>query len=269
MEVAWTGAGGATNLRPLHVGDWPDVLQDATKPNQTRETAQEVPVPCVVSGRIAKDGQRDFYRFRVDKAQKLFLDVFSRRVGTPMDPELVLYDAKGGFMEVNDDAPQGRDSRIQRDFAPGEYTVAIRDIDDRGGPAFSYRLSIGPPQPRFRLIATPDAPVLARGKTAPLTVKIEREDGFDGEVTIGVEGLPPGVTVSAPITVPKDKNEGQLTLTASGEAAVGPVRLAVVGSGKAGERALKAVARTQETYNIQGTAFQRDLLGPILLVTEK
>ena len=47
------------------------------------------------------------------------------------------------------------------------------------------------------------------------------------------------------------------------------VHVHVIGTGKAGPRALKVVARTEETYNIQGTAYQRELIGPILLITEK
>lgn len=268
LDVDCTRPMGTTNARPLHLSDLPDVPQTTTAPgNQTRETAQPVVVPCVVNGRLAKDGARDFYKFTVAKPQKLVLEVFSRRVGTPMDPEILLYDAKGNLLQADDDA-RGRDCRIERDFAPGDYTLAVRDVDNRGGDAFSYRLSVAPPAPRFRLIALPDAPKLARGQNVPLTVKIEREDGFDSEVAVSVEGLPTGVSAGA-LTIAKDKSEGQLTLSASADAATGVVRLSVAGTGKTGERALKAVARTQETYNIQGTAFQRDLLGPLLLVTEK
>ncbi len=268
FDVDFTNPAGTTNARPFHLSDLPDVRQTVTAPgNQTRETAQPVAVPCVVNGRLAKQGTRDFYKFTVEKPQKLILEVFSRRVGTPMDPEILLYDAKNNLIQADDDA-RGRDCRIERDMVPGEYTLALRDVDDRGGDAFSYRLVLAPPAPRFRLIALPDAPKLARGQNLPLTVKIEREDGFDSEVAVTVEGLPAGVSASA-LTIAKDKSEGQITFTATNDAALGIARLSVVGAGKTGEKSLRAVARTQETYNIQGTAFQRDLIGPLLLITEK
>jgi hypothetical protein len=78
------------------------------------------------------------------------------------------------------------------------------------------------------------------------------------------------VSAAAPVVIPKGKTEGTLTLTASPDAPVGPARIEVTGTGTLGETTVKAAAaRTTETYNIQGTAFQRDLLGPILFVAEK
>lgn len=265
LDVAFTGPQGATNLRPFHVSALPDAVQN-TK-NQTHESAQMVPFPCVVSGRLAVDGSRDYYRFRLEKPQKVVLEVFSRRVGTPMDAEIILFDRNGKLLQVNDDA-RGRDCRIEHDLPAGDYVIRVRDIDDRGGPAFPYRLVLSPPQPAFDLLATPDAPKLARGANVSLTVKVERRDGFDGDVTVIVSGLPPGVT-AAPLTIAKDKKEGALTLTATADAAPGPLRLSIRGAGTANGQKISVTARAIETYNIQGTAFQRGLIGPILLITEK
>jgi hypothetical protein len=227
-----------------------------------------------VNGRLAKDSARDFYTFRVEeKPRKLVLEVFSRRVGTPMDPEILLYDAKTGNLIQADDDARGRDCRIERDLGPGEYVVAVRDIDDRGGPEFAYRLSIGPPQPRFRLVPPRMRPRSRAAKPSTLTVKVEREDGFDGEVTIGVENLPAGVTLSGAAARDCQRQERRATdADGNGRGSTWPARIAVVGTGKTSgepQRALRALARTQETYNIQGTAFQRDLLGPVLFVAEK
>lgn len=268
MNLSFTGPGGmATNARPFQVTNLPETMQTPDAPNRSRETAQAVPFPSIVNGRLEKEAVRNYYKFTLDKAQKVVLEVYSRRIGTPMDAEIALYDAKGGLMQVDDDA-RGRDCRIERDLGPGEYAVAVRDVDDRGGPAFAYRLSLTPLRPNFRLIATPDAPKIERGGTVSLTVRVERVEGFAEEVVVTITGLPPGVT-AAPLTIPKDKPDGPLTLTAAAEAPLGPVRIEVIGSGKAGETTLKNAARTTETYNIQGTAFQRDLLGPILFVAEK
>jgi hypothetical protein len=269
--VAWEDPrSGATNARPFFVSDLPAVRQSSG--NQTQAAAQTVPFPGLVNGRIRGAGvaaARDFYRFRLDKNQKVVLEVFSRRVGTPMDPEIALYDDKGNLLQVDDDA-RGRDCRIERDLPAGEFTVQVRDIDDRGGPEYPYCLLLTTLTPRFRLVATPDAPKLARGGTVTLTVKLEKEDGFDADVAVSVGGLPAGVSAAAPLVIPKGKTEGTLTLAASPDAPLGRARIEVTGTGTLGETTVKAAAaRTTETYNIQGTAFQRDLLGPILFVAEK
>jgi hypothetical protein len=265
IEVAWSGPNGTTNARPFQVSDLPDVLQQT--PNQTRETAQPVSFPCVVNGRLEKDGARDYYRFHIDKKRPVALDLWSRRVGTPLDSELVLYNAKGDVIRTDDDA-RGRDSRIETELDQGDYVIRVRDVDDRGGLAFPYRLVLAETQPRLRVRALPDAPALKPGGSLKLDIHIDREDGFNGEVAITAEQLPPGVTATT-VTIPKDKQDGQITLTASATVQTGPVRLQISGTGKSGAHTLKAVARTEETYNIQGTAFQRELIGPILLITAK
>lgn len=265
IELAFTTPAGTTNARPFQLSDLPDAMQSG--PNHTRESAQSVAFPCVVNGRLQDAGARDYYKFKLDKPQHVVLEVYSRRLGTPLDSELVLYGADGKILQTNDDARE-RDSRIERDLAPGEYTVMVHDMDDRGGPAFPYRLFIAPPQPRLRVLAAPDAPKLARGGKVTLKVHVDREDGVAGDVLVTVSDLPNGVTAT-PLTISKDKQDGELTLTATADAALGPARLKVMGAGKAGDRAVEALARTEETYNIQGTAYQRALLGPILFVAEK
>ena len=265
LSVGYTSPLGATNRRPFQVSDLPEVMQSAG--NSNRKAAQDVAFPCVVNGRIEMNGLRDFYRFRLDKPQHVALEVWSRRLGTPMDPDLSLYDANGKSVG-NDDDSRGRDCRMERDLAAGTYTVRVRDIDDRGGIAFPYRLFIAPQQPRFHMVATPDAPAIPTGGSAVLTVKVERTDGFDGDVTVTVAGLPAGVTASV-LVIPKGQQEGKITITAAAGATLGPFRTFVNGVGKVGEIELHTVARTSETYNIQGTAYQRDLLGPILLITAK
>ncbi len=265
LQVDYTAPIGTTNRRPFQVSDLPEALQSPG--NNARESAQSVAFPCVVNGRIEKDGLRDFYRFRLDKPQHVALEVWSRRLGTPMDPEIVLYDAAGKMLGADDDS-RGRDGRMERDLPAGTFTVRVRDIDDRGGVAFPYRLFIAPQQPRFRLVATPDAPTIPIGGSAVLTVRVERADGFDGDVTVNVTGLPANVSAT-PLVIPKGQQEGKITLAVAAGAAPGPFRTGVVGAGKAGEKELRALARTSETYNIQGTAYQRDLLGPILLITAK
>jgi hypothetical protein len=265
LEVAYDSPNGATNQRPFHVSDLQDVLQKSG--NNSRDSAQSITYPCVVNGRIEKDGLRDYYRFKLDKKEHVVLEAWSRRLGTPMDPQITLFNQENKQVGSDDDS-RGRDSRLERDLQPGEYTVCIRDIDERGGIAYPYRLFVAPQQPRFKLVATPDAPVLKPGASTDISVNVERTDGFDGDVAVTVTGLPAGAT-AASLTIPKGKQDGKLTISTSADALGGLYRLTVSGTGKVGTLELRAIARTSETYNIQGTAFQRDLIGPILMIAPK
>lgn len=265
MPVTLAAPGGATNARPFQMDDLPEILK-ADAGAASLEKAQVVPFPCVVNGRLAPDRPQDFYRFRLETKQNVVMEVFSRRLGTPMDAEMTLYNGTGSAMQGDDDG-RGGDCWISRELTPGEYVVAVRDLQDRSGPAYAYRLSLAPPRPTLAVLVTPDAPRLVRGKPTTLKVKVTREYGWDEDVTISLETPPTGIT-AAPVTIAKGKTEGDLVITTEPGAALGATRLSFVGTATAGGRALRSPSRTTETYNIQGTAFQRDLIGPIGFVTE-
>jgi len=72
-------------------------------------------------------------------------------------------DAQGKVVQQNDDAV-GADARIEQTFGEaGEYFIRIRDLLERGGEDFGYRLSIRPPKPDFTVNFFPDAPRVSRG----------------------------------------------------------------------------------------------------------
>ena len=145
-------------------------------------------------------------------------------------------------------------------FAPAEdgtYLLLVRDLygGSQATGRLVYRLSIRPETPDFRLLATlrnltdPDKqklltanPVLRKGGSQRLMAQIYPRDGFNGEITISVEGLPPGVTCPAVTATPNDK-QVTLVLSAAADAAewTGPIK--IVGRAKVGEQELTRVAR--------------------------
>ncbi|MBL8799110.1 MAG: hypothetical protein JNM56_34815, partial [Planctomycetia bacterium] len=101
----------------------------------------------------------------------------------------------------NDDGGPGygKDSRLFFDPpADGTYRVRVSDARGQGGPQHGYRVTVRPPRPGFNLRFNPTAPSVWRGGAAPVTVTADRIDGFDGEIAIRPENLPPGF--SAPKT---------------------------------------------------------------------
>jgi hypothetical protein len=80
---------------------------------------------------------------------------------------------------------------------PGEYTIQIRDITTNGaGPDFLYRILVRPQVPHVGKIEVAEDHInLEAGSSHPITVTIDREEGFSEYVTFDVEGLPAGVTV--------------------------------------------------------------------------
>lgn len=173
---------GVSNARPFVVDSLP--LIASTGANRSKDTAQAVSAPCVASGVVAAETS-EFYKVKVGAGQRLAFEVLARRIGSPLDPIVVLHDAKTKRELIDlyaDDTPglQG-DCRLAHTFKEaGEVLVEVRDTTHRGGADFFYRLRIGD----FPGATTAFPLAAERGKDAKI--------GFAGPETI------PAVTVSAP-----------------------------------------------------------------------
>ena len=135
--------GGLSNRRFFCVDDLPQVLDDDKNHEKTKP--QQVPVPCVVSGKLTAE-QGSFFKFTVKAGQRLSFEVLGRRIGSPIDPQLTLYHGKSlrEFAFDNDSPGCQGDPRISYTFKEaGEYVVEVRDVLGRGGAEFVYRLRIG------------------------------------------------------------------------------------------------------------------------------
>ena len=117
--------------------------------------------------------------------------------------------------ECDDGGPGlGSDSQILFDVpADGRYFVRVRDVRALGGDDYFYRLVIRPRQEDFRILLDPENPNIPRGGSLPVTVNLDRLDGFNGPVDIRIEGLPAGITATSARIGP-DLFNAVLTFTA-------------------------------------------------------
>ena len=141
--IRLASAGGLSNRRFFCVDDLPQVLDGDM--NHEKSKAQQIPVPCVVSGRTTAE-QGSFFKFTTKAGQRLSFEVLGRRIGSPIDPQLTLYHGKSlrEFAFDNDSPGCQGDPRISYHFKEaGEYVVEVRDVLGRGGADFVYRLRIG------------------------------------------------------------------------------------------------------------------------------
>jgi hypothetical protein len=176
---------GMSNLRVFCIDDLPQVLETTTD-NHAKNTAQPVPIPCVVAGRADAE-KSDYFRVTVKAGQRVSFEVLGRRLGSAFDPQLYIYDARTG-----NDLPGGHsndapglqtDPRLTYTFKEaGDYLIEIRDVTYRGGADFHYRLRIGD----FPCATTPYPLAVKRGSKTKVA--------FAGP---NVEGVAP-VEVTAP-----------------------------------------------------------------------
>jgi hypothetical protein len=91
---------------------------------------------------------------------------------------------------------------------PGDYTVEIRDTtSDLGDPGFQYRVLVRPQIPHVGQVNIQEDHInLAPGNAKTVRVVFDREEGYSGAVSIGVESLPPGVEALAGADFEPDKD---------------------------------------------------------------
>jgi hypothetical protein len=134
---------GISNLVIFCVDELPEVTEAAS--NRDPKTAQAVPVPCVVSGQVDNLAS-DHYKITVQPGQRLSFDVLGRRLGGQLDPQLSIYSAKTGreMTHALDTPGLQSDARLTYTFKEGgDYLVQVKDVLNRGGANFYYRLRIG------------------------------------------------------------------------------------------------------------------------------
>ena len=126
-----------------------------------------------------------------------------------------------GFPQVtlyhrNDDggAAYGKDSFLTFDPpADGDYQVRIGDARGQGGRRYAYRLTLRRPRPDFTVSFTPTSPAVWQGGAVPVSVRVNRRDGFDGEIALNLENLPAGFS-APPTSVPAGENSTAFALFA-------------------------------------------------------
>jgi hypothetical protein len=80
--------------------------------------------------------------------------------------------------------------------ADGDYTVSVADVRGLGGDDFGYHLVLRRPSPSFRVSLSTENPNIPRGGTTLVPVNLTRLDGFDADVEVKAESLPPGITAT-------------------------------------------------------------------------
>jgi hypothetical protein len=161
-------------------------------------------LPAAFNGIIEQPGDIDGFKFAAKKDTEYDFHVYARRLRSPLDAVLDIYDAKGNRAAGNDDSGSA-DSYVRwKAPADGEFFVAVRDQLFRGGPAFIYRIeaqTVGPqistwlPEMVINSSQERRAIPVPRGNRYATLVRVKRQD-VGGDMSLAPEGLPEGVSFS-------------------------------------------------------------------------
>jgi len=221
---------------PLFLMASPQPSIRATAGHQTRETAQALPQPpFAIEGRIEKSGAEDWYRFVLPKDKSWRVDVFARRLRSPLDPKLTLYPAgKDTQPIVSDDRSRyDMDSTLIAKGAGGEVAVRVSDTRGDGGNDFAYRLVVDEAVPQVNLTTasvevmtllplfkTGHSISVPRGGHGLLLMEKQGDETIpSGPLEIRITGLPAGVKADVG-KLPLANGRYPVVLTAESDAAL-------------------------------------------------
>src|SRR5690606_11824400 len=97
------------------------------------------------------------------------------------------------------------------------------------GAEYTYYVRASAAQPYFTLTLDTDKTLLAPGTGGVIFARVERKNGFTGEIQLAVEGLLPGVTASCG-RILADGQDGCILLEAASDAPMGVANLRVTGT---------------------------------------
>ena len=203
--------------------------------NTSFAKATPIQFPVGLNGRFQRPDQSHHFRFKAKKNAYYSFEVSSNRLHLPLDSVLEIRNAKGRKISEGDDGstPKGifiKDAQLTwRAPADGMYTIAIRDLQDRGGPQFVYHLAAQQVGEDFGVYGHYYYAQLAPGNRMMWFATISRRNGFKGPVKLQVDGLPKGVSFT-PVTVPGSTDRCGIILSAANNAKIDASLVRVRGS---------------------------------------
>ena len=237
----------------VRVSPFPNVLE--SEPNNKREqaTSAYTDLPIAMNGILSKPGDVDWFKFAAKKGQSLELAVYARRLRTPVDSVLAVYDAKGNSVASNDDSA-GADSAVKFSVsADGEYFLSVSDHLKQGGPDYVYRVEITTPQPTVTL----NIPQVARNDSQNrqfiavpkgnrfATLITAKRNNVSGDLAFSIDALPSGIRMDAEPMIGKI-DQMPIVFEAAGDAAIGG-------------KLLELMARPTDTNNTARSSFRHNL----------
>ncbi len=235
-----------SNPIPFQVDDLSEMAE--REPNDRMGVGTEVRYPIVMNGTISAPGDADFYRIRGGGNSPMVFEVFARRLSSPLDSILTVYDDDGKEIAMNDDhedpgsglTTHHADSRVMVKIPrSGLCFVRVTDAQNHGGPNYIYRLRVTPGKPDFDLRLTPSSLNARIGGGTRLTVHVLRKEGYEGEVHLKLIDAPEYLQLNNAV-VPADKDEADISVSVDPEAPEGIVTFKIQGSGTSDGRSIVA-----------------------------
>jgi PKD repeat protein len=116
----------------------------------------------------------------------------------------------------------------------GTYSVTLTVTNSLGSDTLTRTdyITVTPPPPDFSISVSPSKQIVRRGNSTSYTVTLTPSNGFSGQVTLAISGLPSGTTANFtpnPVSVSSTASS-TLTVTASSTSKLGGASLTITGT---------------------------------------
>jgi len=214
---------------PFRVSSFGNVIE--TEPNQPEDIAQQTSaateLPVALNGVLQQPGDVDCFRIRAAANDRIRVEVFASRLGSPLDSLLEIRDLNGRTIGASDDGIS-HDSDVVVVFPEtAEYIVQLSDKRGNGGADYFYRIELSPFQPQLTaFLSRPDrlsqdrqAIAVPQGNRVVTFLACQRS-GMKGDVQLSASGLPTGLQLPS-TQIPADRFWVPIVIEATPDAQMG------------------------------------------------
>ncbi len=133
-------ARGGTGGRPFIVGDLPEYIERES--NSTLERAEAVNLPITLNGQIDGERDLDYFQFELAKDALVSIDVVSRRLGSPLETVVEIYDGENRRLSIHEYRVGSDPVLTMRAPKTGIYRLMLGHLGFQGGPQYVYRATL-------------------------------------------------------------------------------------------------------------------------------
>ncbi|HRA88028.1 MAG TPA: PPC domain-containing protein, partial [Planctomycetaceae bacterium] len=155
---------GCSEAAFVVIDDLPSIA--VTPESEDRKTGQLLTLPCCINGQLNPVRSR-FFRVTLTAGQAVSIEILARRLGSDLDPVLIVSGPDGREVAYRDDMP-GAEGDTQLQFTAAtdaEYRIEVRDVRYSGGARHFFHLRLG----KFSLASTTSPRVARADHNASLT----------------------------------------------------------------------------------------------------
>jgi hypothetical protein len=249
------------SLPPLVISPYPEIRE----PADPGAAPPRAVAPVVLNGRIDPAGESDRFVIATTPGERMRIKVEAAEFGSALDGVLQVLGKNGSVIANADDtnialpARNGQQAQVLVNPDPSldltipggtnEITLEIRDLENRGGIGFPYRILVEPLLPDFEVVANESEVSIPKGGTASFSVTVVRK-GYSGPISVTVADPPSGLSVR-PGTIAAGQTACALTLSATADASFPPTPLKLVGRGQRTEGPFERLASKEVVYAAQ------------------